>query len=97
MDSKDAVVTQLTSNTRQLMVYCSSLKEENDRLIKEISLREEELQKYEEEIESLKTDVSNLKFVKSINSSDGEYGEEAKKKLAKLMRDVDKCISLLRS
>lgn len=79
MDSKDAVVTQLTSSTRQLMVYCSSLKEENDRLIKEISLREEELQKYEEEIESLKTDISNLKFVKSINSSDGEYGEEAKR------------------
>jgi len=97
MNSEDTVLAQLTLSIRQLMVYCSSLKEENDRLLKEVSLREEELQKYDEEIENLKTDVSNLKFVQSIYSSGGEHVEEAKKKLAKLVRDVDKCISLLRS
>lgn len=97
MNSENDVVKQLSSSIAQLMVYCSSLKEENGRLIKEISLREDTLQQYEEEIENLKTDVSNLKFVQSLNSSDKEYVDEAKKKLTKLMRDVDKCISLLRS
>lgn len=96
MNAEDIIVAQLTSSVKQLMVYCSSLKEENDRLLKEISIREEELQNFEQEIENLKADISNLKFVKAVHSSGDEHVEEAKKKLMKLVRDVDKCISLLR-
>lgn len=79
------------------MYYCDSLKEENSRLMKEIEEREDAVFMLTEKIEGLEQKYSNLKFAKSFDSGSSEEKDEAKRRLSKLVRDVDKCISILKS
>lgn len=96
MEQEKDIIAEFHFKMKQLMYYCDSLREENIRLIKEISAREEEIASKLEEIDKLKLDFSNLKFAKSLSYNTGEYKDEARKRLARLVRDVDKCISLLK-
>lgn len=97
MKQEKNIITEFNIRIKQLMYYCDSLKEENTRLIKEISSREEEIALKLEEIDKLKLDFSNLRFAKSLSLDDTDYKDEARKRLARLVRDVDKCISLLKT
>ena len=81
---------------RQLMYYCDSLKEENTRLMEEVELKDKELLLLNEQIEELKLEYSNLKFAKSFSAGNIGEQDEAKRRLSKLVRDVDKCISILK-
>lgn len=98
MNNDEKLLANLEVRMRQLMYYCDSLKEENGRLMKEIEVREEEVFLLTEKIEKLEQNYSNLKFAKSFSSEEGTgEREEAKKRLSKLVRDVDRCISILKS
>lgn len=97
MDKDERLLADLEVRMRQLMYYCDSLKEENARLMKEIEQREDAVFSLTEEIDKLKLSYSNLKFAKSFSSESSEDRDEAKRRLSKLVRDVDKCISILKS
>lgn len=97
MNKDEQLFANLEVRIRQLMYYCDSLKEENSRLMKEIEEREDAVFLLEEKNQKLEQKYSNLKFAKSLESGDNEEREEAKRRLSKLVRDVDKCISILRS
>ena len=58
--------------------------DQKDAALKELQMKNEELQKQ----------YDNLKLAKIISVSDSDL-DNAKKRLAKLVRDVDKCIALL--
>lgn len=97
MNKDERLLADLEVRMRQLMYYCDSLKEENARLMKEIEQREDAVSSLTEDIDKLKLSYSNLKFVKSFSSENTEERDEAKRRLSKLVRDVDKCISILKS
>lgn len=97
MNTDEQLLINLEVRMRQLMYYCDSLKEENDRLMKEIEEREDTVALLMDKIETLEQKYSDLKFAKSFSSGGEEEREEAKKRLSKLVRDVDKCISMLKS
>lgn len=97
MEKDEKLLADLEVRMRQLMYYCDSLKEENARLMKEIEQKEDDVFLLNEEIDKLKFNYSNLKFAKSFDSTENEDRNEAKRRLAKLVRDVDKCISILKS
>ena len=97
MSKDERLLADLEVRMRQLMYYCDSLKEENARLMKEIEQREDAVFSLTEQMDKLKLDYSNLKFAKSFSSENVEERDEAKRRLSKLVRDVDKCISILKS
>ncbi len=97
MNKDEQLLANLEVRIRQLMYYCDSLKEENGRLMKEIEEREDAVYLLEEKYEKLEQSYSNLKFAKSFETGDSQEKDEAKRRLSKLVRDVDKCISILKS
>ncbi|MDR1882502.1 MAG: hypothetical protein LBR26_06930 [Prevotella sp.] len=82
---------------RQLMYLCDTLKEENALLERELAQKNGVIEGLTSEVEKLKTKYDNLKFARSFSSEDKDDALEAKKRLSKLVRDVDKCIAMLKN
>lgn len=97
MNEDKELVVALELRMRQLMLYCDSLKDEAVSLKNEIKQKNENILELNETIKELKNNYNDLKFAKSFAHKETEEGENAKKRLKKLVRDVDKCISILRS
>ena len=79
---------------RQLIFAYRSLLAENAELYAMVDDRDRQLQEAKAEIELHKKNYANLKLAKMIEISDDEL-KNAKQRLAKLVRDVDKCIALI--
>jgi hypothetical protein len=56
--------------------------------------RDEEIKLLKGQIDQLRSDYDMLKMAKMVEITDGDM-ESAKARLAKLIRDVNKCITLL--
>lgn len=78
------------------MYLCDMLKEENGRLKQLVNSKENHIGILTSEIEELKTKYDNLKFAQSFASADMEEKEKAKRRLSKLVRDIDKCITMIK-
>ncbi|MDR1707908.1 MAG: hypothetical protein LBR46_07875 [Prevotella sp.] len=81
---------------RQLIYLCDTLKDENSLLKKQLSQKKVEVESLTSQIEELKIKYDNVKFARSLTSGSSEEKEQAKKRLSKLVRDVDKCITMLK-
>ena len=79
---------------RQLILAYQELKAENAELWEMVEKKEDELEVMRAEVELQKRNYANLKLAKIIELNDSEL-KDAKQRLAKLVRDVDKCIALL--
>lgn len=77
-----------------LMERYQQVKAENDELYAMVARRDEEIAALKQQCDDSKKQYENLKLAKIISISDTEL-DGAKKRLAKLVRDVDKCIALL--
>lgn len=98
MTEKDTqLLAKFELKMRRLMFLCDSLKEENVSLKKEIETKNEGIVRLSDELEQLKVKYDSLVFVKSFENENSEEMIKAKKRLSKLVRDIDKCIALLRS
>ncbi|MFT3992898.1 MAG: hypothetical protein QM660_01220 [Dysgonomonas sp.] len=98
MTEKDEkLLAEFELRMRQLMVFCDSLKTENMRLKQELIKKDSDIEALTGSLEQLKDRYDNLKLVKSFLSQDEESVQNAKRRLSKLVRDVDKCIAILKS
>lgn len=79
---------------RQLILAYQELKKENAELWNLMAQKENELEAMKAEVNLQKQNYANLKLAKMIEVNDSEL-KDAKQRLAKLVRDVDKCIALL--
>mgnify|MGYP003319710330 FL=1 len=79
---------------RQLILAYQELKKENTELWDLVAQKEGELEAMKVEVNLHKQNYANLKLAKMIEVNDSEL-KDAKQRLAKLVRDVDKCIALL--
>lgn len=91
------LLAEFETRMRQLMYLCDTLKEENTLLRQQLSESNSTIEALEEESKQLKTKYDNLKFAKSFASQDENEMQEAKRRLSKLVRDVDRCIAMLKS
>lgn len=96
MNEDRELLLALELRMRQLMLFCDSLKEENVLLKEEVEQKEKENSSLKATIKKLEMNYDDLKFAKSFTSGSLQEKEEAKRRLLKLVRDVDKCISILR-
>ena len=79
---------------RQLLYLYEELEKENLSLKKEISQRNEELAQLEHSRKEWETKYINLKNARILSINDNDL-RDTKQRLAKLVREVDKCIALL--
>lgn len=97
MTEKDEkLLADFESKMRRLMFLCDTLREENVRLKQELTGKNKIIESLTMQVGELKTKYDNLKFVKSLSSGNRDEIEFTKKRLSELVRDVDKCIALLK-
>ena len=94
MDSNEKTLNTFATRVRQMILQYAELKKENDELYALVDQREQEIKQLQEELSQAETDYNSLKMAKMLEVTDGDM-ESAQKRVAKLIRDVNKCITLL--
>ena len=94
MDDVDKnTVDELKVKVRKLMDLYESSKADNVQLKKENESLKKELQQKETQLATFEERFSNMKLAKSIASV--ESPQDAKIKINRIVREIDKCIALL--
>ena len=94
MTNNEKVLAQFAARIQQLILQYKSIKKENAELYAMIESQEEKIQTLEERLSQAQNDYQSLKIARMIEVSDVDV-EKAQQRLAKLIRDVNKCITLL--
>lgn len=94
MADNDKILTLFTTRVRQMILQYNELKKENEELYAMLALHEEEKKRLEASLEQARKDYDSLKAAKMLEICDGDL-ESAKRRLAGLIREVNKCITLL--
>ena len=94
MESNEKTLNTFATRVRQMILQYAELKKENDELYTLVDQREKEIKQLREELSQAEADYNSLKMAKMLEVTDGDM-EGAQKRVAKLIRDVNKCITLL--
>lgn len=84
----------LHANILQLMRRCDTIKEEKGELERMIGERDTTISTLRQELGELNVKYQNLKTARSLAFGEGDT-RDARNRFNKLVREIDKCISLL--
>lgn len=93
---EEKTIRLLETRTRQLILKFTQLKEDNEELLEELVRKDSELQEIKKQNKLLEANYANLKMAKMLEVGDKDIAA-ARQRIAKLVRDVDKCIALLKA
>jgi predicted RNase H-like nuclease (RuvC/YqgF family) len=93
-DDQKQLLAAFDSKIRRLMYMYKTLKEENTALKSELSEKDKIIEAANENIDRLNLKYENLKIARVVSIRQNEI-TGAKKRLSKLVQEVDKCIALL--
>ncbi|MBO4658857.1 MAG: hypothetical protein J5637_04485 [Prevotella sp.] len=94
MTAEDKTITLFSTRVRQLIIQFEKLKKENASLREMLDERDSRIRKMEDMLSTTQKDFENLKTARMLEVSEGDL-DAAKAKLNKLVRSVNKCITLL--
>ena len=94
MTKNEQILATFETRVRQMILRFQELKKENDELYKMVEKNEQDIKALQDKLTQAGNDYSALKMAKMINISDGDL-DGAKERLSKLIREVNKCISML--
>lgn len=94
MDANEKTLTAFTTRVRQMILQYSDLKKENSELYAMVDDRDAQIKDLQKKLEQADREYQLLKMAKMLEVTDGDM-ESAQKRVAKLIRDVNKCITLL--
>ena len=94
MDATEHALNQFSSRVRQMLLQYKELKKENAELYAMVDEREEQIKTLNAKLAQAQNDYNSLKMAKMLEVTDGDV-ESAQKRLQRLIRDVNKCITLL--
>ena len=89
----EAIKTQLD----RLIALYEAEKAENLRLKSRVDALSTENDTYRKQLTELEEQIDNLRLKQAFSASDAGSNPETKAKLGKMIREIDKCISLLES
>jgi len=93
---EEKTVRLLETRTRLLIIRFQQLRNENEELLNELVAKDNELEEVKKQKKLLEADYANLKMAKMLEVGDKDINA-AKQRVAKLVRDVDKCIALIKA
>ncbi len=88
------MLEEIRGNIKKLISLYEDVKAENEKLREDLQNSREREESQRKQIDELEKKVDNLKLVGAFSSESGN-SDAAKQKIDKLIRDIDKCISLL--
>ena len=94
MAAKEKTLTTFSARVRQLIFQFQELKKENNELYAMVDERDKKIKELENLIAQKQSEYNSLKTAKMLEITDGDL-DGAKKQVAKLIREVNKCITLL--
>jgi predicted nucleic acid-binding Zn-ribbon protein len=94
MTEGEKALATFQTRVRQMILRFQELKKENEELYSMVDKNEKEIKTLQEKLEQKNRDYQSLKMAKMMEISDGDL-QGAKDRLAKLIRDVNKCIAIL--
>ena len=94
MADENKILTLFTTRMRQMILQYQEVKKENAELLTRVDAREKEVEELKKKLEQAQKDYNSLKMARMIEVSDGDI-DSAKKRLATLIRAVNRCITLL--
>ena len=94
MTENDKILTLFTTRVRQMILHYKELKKENEELYAMVDSRDKEISTLKKQLEQAQNDYKSLKTARMVEVSNGDI-EESKKRLSAMIRDVNKCITLL--
>ena len=94
MNANEQNLNLFTTRMRQMILRYKETISENKELYAMIEDQEKKIQQLEDQLTQTKQDYDNLMMAKMLEVTDGDL-ETAKKRVAKIIRDVNKCITLL--
>ena len=86
MDENDKLIALFSTRVRQLLLLVEKLRK--------VALRDKSLEEMGYELAQARNDYNSLMMAKMIEITDGDM-ESAQRRLAKLIREVNKCITLI--
>lgn len=94
MTDNDKILTHFTTRVRQMILQYNELKKENEELYTMVDAHEAEIKRLQASLEQSRKDYASLRMAKMMEICDGDIGS-AKRRIAGLIREVNKCITLL--
>ena len=91
MDATEHALNQFSTRVRQMLLQYKELKKENAELY---TMVEKQIKTLNAKLAQAQNDYNSLKMAKMLEVTDGDV-ESAQKRLQRLIRDVNKCITLL--
>lgn len=88
-------INELRSNIARLIALYEAEKQRADSLASKLSVSEGEILKYREQITDLNLQIDNQRLMSAFLA--GEDREQARERISRLIREIDKCIKLLES
>lgn len=94
MSADEKTINTFATRVRQLILEFGKLKQENAELYEMVYERDAQIKALQEKLSQAEHDYNSLKMAKMMTISDADM-EATQKRVAKLIRDVNKCITLL--
>lgn len=89
------MIQDLERYLEQLIARYEKVKAENASLKKSLSECTDKLETYRSRTEILEKKISSLQLSEAFVSSAGKDNKEARRRVERLIREIDKCIELL--
>ncbi len=89
------IIIRLETRVRQLIMQQQKMQEEQGRLREQIADKDEEILRLQIQNEELKEQYNRLKLAKYIDMADNDV-KDMRGRIRTMMRDIDRCISMLK-
>ena len=94
MDAVEKTLNLFTTRVRQMILQFAEIKKENSELYAMVDERDAKIKTLEQKLEQADKNYQMLKMAKMLEVTDGDM-ETVQKRVSKLIRDVNKCSTLL--
>ena len=94
MDPSEKTLADFETRVRQMILQFQQLKEENLQLQQQIGEQSQTIEELKARVTQADNDYNSLKMARMLEISDANL-EEAKERLSRMIRQVNKCIAIL--
>ena len=94
MSSNEKILADFQTRVRQMILQFQELKKENMQLQQQIGEQATEIEELKARITQADNDYNSLKMARMLEITDGNL-DEAKERLSRMIRQVNKCIAIL--
>ena len=94
MNPSEKTLQDFQTRVRQMILQFQQLKQENKQLQQQMQEQSQTIEELKAKVAQADNDYNSLKMARMLEITDGNL-DEAKERLAKMIRQVNKCIAIL--